>query len=83
MLESTDTSQLPVVKSVLQAAGIPFLVQGDKAFGLLPVGGVTGFFEDHSLGVNILVPRSHAEEARALLASDVTDPGSSDRPDDA
>lgn len=70
VFDTSDVSLLPVVKSVLEAAGIPFFVQGDEALGVLPVGrvGVGGFSaEGHGLAATILVPRSRAEEVRELL----------------
>ncbi|MGH9380918.1 MAG: putative signal transducing protein [Thermoanaerobaculia bacterium] len=70
VFETSDADTLPVVKSALDAAGIPYLVQGDEAFGLLPAGGVSGFFGKQGLGVAILVPADRADEARELLAED-------------
>lgn len=68
VLETSDVDTLPVVKSALEAADIPYFVQGDEAFGLLPAGGVSGFFGKQGLGVAILVPADRAAEARELLA---------------
>ena len=70
VMETADVAVLPVVKSVLQAANIPFVVQGDEAMGVLPVGqvGMGGISSGgHGLSAGILVPRDHEEEARALL----------------
>ena len=70
VLDTGDVSILPVVKSVLRAAGIPYLVQGDESMGVLPVGkiGVAGISSGgHGLAAMILVPRDREEEARALL----------------
>ena len=70
VLETADVAVLPVVKSLLRAADIPFVVQGDGAVGVLPVGRV-GFggisSGGHGLSAGILVPRDREEEARALL----------------
>lgn len=68
ILKTSDADTLPVVKSALEAADIPYFVQGDEAFSVLPAGGVTGFFGKQGLGVAILVPADRAEEARELLA---------------
>lgn len=68
VFETSDPDTLPVVKSALEAADIPHFVQGDEAFGLLPAGGVSGFFGKRGLGVAILVPADRADEARELLA---------------
>lgn len=70
VLDTADVSLLPVIKSVLSSAGIPFLVQGDEAVGVLPVGkmGVGGFSAGgHGLAATVLVPREHEQEARAVL----------------
>lgn len=70
VLETADVAVLPVVKSVLRAADIPFIVQGDEAMGVLPVGqvGLGGISSGgHGLSAGILVPREREEEARALL----------------
>ena len=70
VLETADVAVLPVVKSVLSAANIPFVVQGDEAIGVLPVGrvGLGGLTSGgHGLSAGILVPREREEEARALL----------------
>lgn len=71
IFDTADVSLLPVVKSVLSAAGIPFLVQGDEALGVLPIGrvGVGGISASgHGLAATIHVPRSWEEEARLVLA---------------
>jgi len=70
VLETSDAGTLPVIKSVLDAADIPYFVQGDESFGILPAGGTSGFFGDQGLGVAILVPVDRADEARELLAAD-------------
>ena len=67
VIESSDPSEVPVIKSILEGAGIPNLIRGEEefdsfrgaksAFPLNPRGGVGRF----------LVPASRAEEARALL----------------
>lgn len=78
VLETSDADTLPVLKSVLEAADIPYFVQGEEAFGMLPTGGVSGSFGKRGLGVAILVPADRADEARELLASDP----SGDAPDE-
>ncbi len=68
--ETADVAVLPVMKSVLRAAEIPFIVQGDEAMGVLPLGkiGLGGMTSrGHGLSAGILVPRDREEEARALL----------------
>lgn len=70
VLETANVAVLPVVKSLLRAAEIPFVVQGDEAMGVLPVGrvGLGGISSGgHGLSAGILVPKEREEEARALL----------------
>ena len=70
VLESANVAVLPVVKSLLRSAEIPFLVQGDEAMSVLPLGkmGLGPLTaKGHGLAALVLVPRDHEEEARALL----------------
>ncbi|HXV78127.1 MAG TPA: DUF2007 domain-containing protein [Candidatus Polarisedimenticolaceae bacterium] len=69
VLRTSDSNLLPVVKSVLQAAGIPFVVQGDEAMGLLPLGPFGGGVFRDVLGASVLVPQDRADEALELLRS--------------
>jgi hypothetical protein len=73
VFETTDPALLPVLKSVLEAAGIPYMLEGEEAFGMLPLSG--GFVNERhqALGVEIHVAKERAEEARALLASAAAD----------
>lgn len=64
---TADASLLPVIKSVLAAAGIPCLVQGDEGSALFPLGSVGGSADDRDLGAVVKVPKSRAAEARQLL----------------
>ncbi len=68
VFETDNPALLPVVRSLFQAADLPFSVQGEEAFGLFPVAGIGGPFAEHGLAVRFLVPADRAEEARALLA---------------
>jgi hypothetical protein len=67
VLRSTDPALLPVVRSMLEAAGIPFVVQGEAGTGLFPMGPAGERVTDRMTGTTILVPRSREEEALALL----------------
>ena len=71
VFETTDITLLPVIKSVLQSADIPFYVRGDEAMGILPVGtfGSGINYGGHGLGAAVLVHEDQAEEAEALLGS--------------
>lgn len=68
VFETDNPALLPVVRSLLQAAEVPFTVQGEEAFGLFPVAGIGGPFAEHGLAARFLVPAERAEEALALLA---------------
>ncbi len=68
VFETDNPALLPVVRSVLQAAEVPFTVQGEEAFFLFPLYSVGGPFAGHGLAVRFVVPADRAEEARALLA---------------
>ena len=62
----TDPDELPVITSALEAAGIPFVLQGEETQGLFPLPAVGGLTPP-SLGAIILVSEDHLEEARDLL----------------
>ena len=78
VFSTVEVDLLMVVRSVLQSADIPFLVQGEHALGQLPAGMLAGPFARNGLAARIFVAASRAEEARALLAhtvdSDPQDP---------
>lgn len=69
VFQTADSTLLPIVKSVLDGAGIPHLVQGDHALGLLPLGPFGTGVTRGLLGAIVLVPREHADEAKDLLRS--------------
>ena len=71
VFRSADASLLPVIKSVLAAEDIPFSVQGDEASGLFPFGAGGIMPDSIRMGAVIRVPESRAEEAKALLESQV------------
>jgi hypothetical protein len=67
VLKTTDPALLPVAKSVLEAAGVPHVVQGEAGVGLFPMGPAGEKVTNRVTGAIILVPRSRYEEAKALL----------------
>ena len=71
IFRTADAALLPVLKSVLTSAGIPFSVQGDEASGLFPFGPFDMLPDSVRLGAVIRVPESRAEEAKALLESEL------------
>jgi hypothetical protein len=64
---TADSSLLPLVKSVLDSAGIPYLVQGDETLGLFPLGRFGVGVSKRTLGAIVRVPRARLEETRELL----------------
>jgi hypothetical protein len=67
VFETADSALLPVLKSVLDGAGLPYVVQGDQIMGLLPLGPFGIGVRKSVLGAVILVPRDRVAEARAVL----------------
>ena len=70
VFETADVALLPVAKSVLDAAEIPYVAQGEEALGLFPVGRfATGLTQSGQGMVAIIhVAEERADEARRLLA---------------
>lgn len=68
VMTTTDGALLALVKSLLDSAGIPFVVQGEEALGLFPMGpfGNTGPIQ-RVMGARIYVAEEQAEEARTLI----------------
>ena len=67
VLETADINLLAVIKSILDGSAIPYLIQGEEALNLLPVGKLGGPFARRGLGAAVMVPPEHAEVARELL----------------
>ena len=65
---TVELELLAVVRSVLQSADIPFVVQGEHGLAQLPTGMLAGPFARGGLASRIFVPASRADEARELLA---------------
>ncbi len=68
VFDTSDPALLPVIKSLLQGAGIPFLVQGEEAMSMLPVGEIVGPFTKRGLAARVMVKPEDAEAAAELLA---------------
>jgi hypothetical protein len=65
---TSDSALLPILKSLLDAVNIPYLVQGEEALGLFPLGPISvGIIGGRPTAASILVPRERAEEAERLL----------------
>ena len=67
VLETTDVTLLPIIKSLLEAADIPHVIQGENALGLLPVGVFGSDVGWRGLAASVLVPRNREEETLHLL----------------
>ena len=67
VFNTADAALLPIIKSVLDAAGIPYLVQGEEHLGLFPLGRFATGVSKRALGAIVHVPADRADEARDLL----------------
>lgn len=69
VVRTTDPAFLPMARSVLEAAGIPFLVQGEAGVNVFPLGPAATRVTNRVTGASILVRSRDAEEAEALLSA--------------
>jgi hypothetical protein len=67
VLKTTDPALLPVAKSVLEAAGVPHVVQGEAGINVFPLGAAASRVTNRLTGATILVRKQDYAEARALL----------------
>jgi hypothetical protein len=68
VIEANDLTEVAVLKSMLDAAGIPYLTQGEDQFSAFRGAFAGGsIFNPRSRGVVFVVPSRMAEAARALL----------------
>ncbi len=67
LLQTSDLGELQLVKGLLEAAEIPFIVDGEGSLQTLPVR-TPGFFRGRGLAAIVRVRSEDLEEARALLA---------------
>lgn len=80
VFETTDPTLLPIVRSLLDSAGVEYSVQGEEALGLLPLGGMgrNVSLNKASLGATIYVAEHDAASVKHLLSeidNDFPDPG--------
>jgi hypothetical protein len=66
-MQTTDLGVLTVIRSLLDSAGVPFIIEGENTLGMMP--GLSGFFNPSSegLGAKLLVRREDFEEVQQLL----------------
>ena len=69
VLTTVELELLAVVRSLLESADIPFIVQGDHALAQLPTGVMAGPFARSGMAARVFVPATRAAEARDLLAN--------------
>ena len=67
VFRTVDIATLAVIKSVLDGSGITYVVQGESALTLLPVGPLWGGLGSAGVAAVIQVPEEEAEEALELL----------------
>jgi hypothetical protein len=67
LLKTQDVAYLMVVKSVLQASGIAFLVQGEEGLHMLPLSLSGGFFNTSAYGAVVRVRAGDLLDAQRLL----------------
>ena len=70
VLETSDLSAIPVIKTALEAAGIPFRTRGEGLMNLFPAETLGAMFHSSAGEVVIRVPVSRSEEAHTLLEQD-------------
>ncbi|MEO8505319.1 MAG: DUF2007 domain-containing protein [Acidobacteriota bacterium] len=71
IMETADPSLIPVLRSVLEGAGIPCAIEGEEAVGIFPVGIGDTHLAQSGIGARVKVPADRADEALALLESSV------------
>jgi hypothetical protein len=68
VVESTDLTEIAVIKSILDGAGIPYLALGEERFSAFRGAFLAGsIFGSRARGVIFTVPARMAEEALRLL----------------
>jgi hypothetical protein len=81
LFKTPDIGLLMVVKSVLESAGISYVVQGEEGLHVFPLGSSAGFFNPSAFGAVIRVCRKDLSDARKLLEETVppaSDPDGND-----
>ena len=67
VLETLDATEVAVIKSLLEAAGIPYLTRGEDQYDAFRGSFRGTVFSSRGRPVTFLVPAGMAEEARLLL----------------
>lgn len=69
VFETSESAVLPVVESLLEGSGIPFLIRNEETMGLFPTDGVGLIIDPASRAAQVDVPARHAEAAKELLVA--------------
>jgi hypothetical protein len=75
VLETLDATEVAIIKSLLEAVGIPYLARGEDQYDAFRGAFRGTVFSPLGRPVAFLVPASMAEEARLLLQSDFQEKG--------
>jgi hypothetical protein len=67
VFSSSDPAEVEIVKSILQGAEIPFVLEGMESFSAFRAGHAAHRFNPRGGEVVFVVPAERVEEARALL----------------
>ncbi len=67
VFRTTNAAVLPVVKSLIDSAGIEYFVQGEEALGLLPVGPMGAVVSRATLAAIVHVKEEDAESVKEML----------------
>ena len=82
VFKTTDSILLPVVKSLLESAGIEYVSQGEEALGVLPLGPAGSKVSRAMWGATIHVAKEDAASVKELLAQIEDDFAGEDPPPD-
>ena len=75
VLETMDATEVAIIKSLLEAVGIPYLARGEDRYDAFRGAFRGTVFNPLGRPVAFLVPASMAEEARLLLQGDSQEKG--------
>ena len=67
VLETVDPTEVAIIKSLLEGAGLPYLTRGEDQYDAFRGAFRGTVFSPHGRPVVFLVPASMAKEARLLL----------------
>jgi hypothetical protein len=73
--ETADPSLVPVLRSALEGAGIPCLLDGEEAVGIFPLGLNDTHFAQSGIAARLMVPADRLAEARELLSTAASSQG--------